>query len=89
MGVDAQEALTEGDEAGDVEDGVGRELMELDAVNEKQPTKKLVGRNRKSAEDKGHEHHPPARFRARDYLVAGEPHLLVALRQQPGRPSAS
>jgi hypothetical protein len=33
--VDAQETLAEGDETSNVEDGVGRELVKLNAVNKK------------------------------------------------------
>jgi hypothetical protein len=47
--MDVQEAFTEGDEAGDVKDGVGCELMELNTVYKNQPMKKFVGWNIKAA----------------------------------------
>ena len=46
MWVNAKEAFTQSDENGDVENRIGRELVQLHAVNEKKPTKKFVGGKR-------------------------------------------
>ena len=72
MRVDAQEAFTEGNEAGNLKKRVGREAMELEAINKEKPTKKIVGRQRKAAEEKCEENHRPSGFRCRDYLLAWE-----------------
>jgi hypothetical protein len=40
-----------------VKDGIQCELVKLHTVNKKKPTKKFVGRKRKTAEKKGEEHH--------------------------------
>jgi hypothetical protein len=46
VGTDAQESFTQSDEADNVQDLIWRELMQLHAVNKKQPTKKFMGRKR-------------------------------------------
>jgi hypothetical protein len=49
--------------------------MQLHAVNKKQPTKKFMGRERKTAEKEGKKHHLEARLWMRDDLRAGEDDL--------------
>jgi hypothetical protein len=48
MGIDPKEIFTKGDEAGNVQDRVRRELMKLHAVNKKKPTKEFMGMKRES-----------------------------------------
>ena len=72
MRVDAQEALAESNETGNLEKRVGRKIMELEAINKEKPMKKFVGGQRKATEEKCKEYHRPSRFRCRDYLLAGE-----------------
>jgi hypothetical protein len=50
--VDSKKRLTKSDETGNVENRIWRELVKLHAINEEKPTKKLVGRKRKTAEKK-------------------------------------
>ena len=52
--------------------------MELGAINEEKPTKKIVGRQRKAAKEKCEENHRQSRFRSRDYLLAWELDFGVA-----------
>jgi hypothetical protein len=44
MRINAKEGFTEGDKTSNVQNGIQHELMQLHAINEKKPTKKLVGR---------------------------------------------
>jgi hypothetical protein len=56
-----------------VKDRVRCELVKLHIVNkEKPPTKKLVGRKRKAAEEEGKKHYPTAAGGLRDLLSTGE-----------------
>jgi hypothetical protein len=48
MGLDPEERFTKSDKAGDVQNRVWRELVKLHAVNKEKPTKKFVGRERKT-----------------------------------------
>jgi hypothetical protein len=66
-----------------VEDGIGRELMHLHAINEKKPTEKFVGRERKTVEKEGKKHHPKALRRARDNLITGKS-ILHGLQEESG-----
>jgi hypothetical protein len=65
-----------------VEDGVGRELMQLHVIDEVEPTMKFMGGKRKATIDEGKEKYPEAIVRARDDLVAGNHHFR-GLREQP------
>jgi hypothetical protein len=60
MGFDPKERFAKGDEAGDVQNRIWRELVKLHAVNKEKPTKKFVGRERKTTQEKSEEHHPIA-----------------------------
>jgi hypothetical protein len=64
MGIDPKERFTKGDVAGNVQDRVRHELMELHAVNEKKPTEEFIGRKRESAQEESKKHHPIARKEA-------------------------
>jgi hypothetical protein len=55
-----------------MEDGVRCELVKLHTINKEKPTKKLVDRKRKSAEEEGKEHYPITARGLRDPLGAGE-----------------
>jgi hypothetical protein len=55
-----------------MEDGVRCELVKLHTINKKEPMKKLVGRERQSAEEEGDEHHPITARGLRDPLGAWE-----------------
>jgi hypothetical protein len=76
MGLDPQEGFIESDKIGDVQDRIWRELMKLHAINKEEPTKKLMGRKRKSMEKEGKEHHPITAQGLGDALGAGEDGLL-------------
>jgi hypothetical protein len=54
-----------------MEDGVRCELVKLHTINKEKPTKKLVGRKRKAAEEEGKEHYPITARGLRDPLGAG------------------
>jgi hypothetical protein len=54
--VNAEEGLANSDEDRKMEDGVWGQLPELDPVKEKKRAKELVGRKRKTTEQKGNEH---------------------------------
>jgi hypothetical protein len=58
MGIDPQEGLIEGNEAGNVQNRVRHELVKLHTINKEEPTKKFVGRKRKTTEKEGKKHHP-------------------------------
>jgi hypothetical protein len=49
--------------------------MQLHAVNKQKPTKKVVGRERETMEEKSQKHHPESRMRCRDDLSVGEDDL--------------
>ena len=75
MRVDTKVPLTKSDENNKLEDGIGCELEELHTVNKEQPTKELVGWNRKTTEEKGKEDYPPSGRRIRNLLTTGDPVL--------------
>src|SRR3954465_1619437 len=56
--LDANPALAKRDESRNVKKGIGRQMMNLNPIEEKEPTKELVGRKRKTAKNKGNEDHP-------------------------------
>jgi hypothetical protein len=68
-----------------MEDGVRCELVKLHTINKEKPMKKLVGRKRKSAEEKGKEHYPITARGLRHPLGAGELNG-VAARDEAVRP---
>ena len=56
---------------------IGRKVMKLEAINEKEPTEKIVGRQGKATEEKREENHRPSRLRSGDYLLTWEPDFGV------------
>jgi hypothetical protein len=51
--------------------------VKLHTVDEKKPTKELVGRERKTAQEKIKEHHPKAAWGLGDALSARERNLII------------
>jgi hypothetical protein len=76
MGFDPQERFTESDKIGDVQDRIWRELVKLHTVNKEKPTKKFLGRKRKTTEEEGKKHHLIAARGLVDAFGAGEDDLL-------------
>jgi hypothetical protein len=76
MGFDPQEGFTESDKIDNVQDRIWRELVKLHAVNKEKPTKKFVGRKRKTTEKESKKHHPIAARGLGDAFGAGEDDLL-------------
>src|SRR3954469_11915976 len=70
--LDTEQALAESDETGDMKKRVGRKMMQLDTIEEKQSTKKIVDWEGKAPKDKGNEHNPKPSRRTGNYLVAGK-----------------
>jgi hypothetical protein len=60
MGFDPQKGLAKSYKAGNVENRVWCELVKLHTIDEKKHAKELVGRERKTAQEKIKEHHPKA-----------------------------
>jgi hypothetical protein len=71
VGINSKEGLIEGDKTGDMQDRIRHELVKLHAINEKKPTKKFVGRKRKTAEEESKEHNPITARGLGDVLGAG------------------
>lgn len=65
VGVNAEEGFTQSNKDGNVEDGIGSQLPELNPLEEKKRAKKLVGGERKSAKQKSGEHNSKALWRPR------------------------
>jgi hypothetical protein len=77
MGIDPQERLTKSYKASNMKNGISCELMKLHTINEKKPTKELVGRKGKTAQKKGKKHHPKAVFGLGDSFGAREDDLII------------
>jgi hypothetical protein len=60
-----------------VQDGVWCELVKLQTINKKKPTKEFVGRKGKTAQEKGEEHHPKTISGLGDPFSAWEDNLVV------------
>jgi hypothetical protein len=76
MGLDPEKRFAKHNEAGNVQNRVGRELVKLHAINKEKPTKKFMGRERKFTQEKCKEHHPIAARGLGDALGAGEDDLI-------------
>jgi hypothetical protein len=76
MGIDPKERFTKGDIAGNVQDRVRRELMELHAVNKKKPTEEFVGMKGESTQEESKKHHPIAARGLGDALGARKDYLV-------------
>jgi hypothetical protein len=74
--LDPEERFAKSDKACDVQNRVWRELVKLHAVNKEKPTKKFVGRERKTMQEKSEKHHPIAARGLGDVLGAGEDDLI-------------
>jgi hypothetical protein len=59
-----------------MQDGIWCELMKLHTINEKKPTKELVGRKGKTTQEKGEKHHPKAISGLGDPFGAREDDLI-------------
>jgi hypothetical protein len=77
MGFDPQKGLAKIYKVGNVENRVWCELVKLHTVDEKKPMKELVGRERKSAQEKIKKHHPKAARGLGDALSARESDLII------------
>jgi hypothetical protein len=77
MGINPQKRLAQSYEASNMQDRVWCELVKLHTVNKNKPTKKFVGRKRKTAQKIGKEHHPKTIPGLGDPLSAGEDNLVV------------
>jgi hypothetical protein len=77
MGLDPQKQLAKGYKARNVKNRVWCELVKLHTVHEEKPTKELVGRERKTAQEESKEHHPKAARGLGDPLSAGEGDLII------------
>jgi hypothetical protein len=77
VGFDPQKRFTEGDKTGNVENRVWCELVKLHTVDEKKPTKELVGKERKTTQEKIKKHHPKAARVLGDALSARESDLII------------
>jgi hypothetical protein len=76
MGLDPEERFAKSDKACDVQNRVWRELVKLHAVNKEKPTKKFVGRERKTTQEESEKHHPIAAWGLGDALGAREDDLI-------------
>jgi hypothetical protein len=76
MGLDPKKRFAKHNKAGNVQNRVWHELVKLHAINKEKPTKKFVGRKRKSAQEKSKEHHPIAARGLGDALRAREDDLI-------------
>jgi hypothetical protein len=63
VGVNAEEGFTDSDEDRKVENGVWGQLPELNPVEEKKGTEKLVGRKREATEQESNKHNSEALWR--------------------------
>jgi hypothetical protein len=70
--VNAKEGLAESDKAGNAQNRIWCELVQLHAIDKQNPTKKFIGRKRKSTKEESKEHHSVAVLRFKDDLGAGE-----------------
>jgi hypothetical protein len=77
MGFDPQKRLAKGNKASNVKNRVRCDLVKLHIVHEKKPTKELVGRERKTAQEKRKKHHPEAARGLGDPLSAREGDLII------------
>jgi hypothetical protein len=62
-----------------MEDGIGGELVELNSVNKKGPPEEFINGESEAAPETSGKHNPKAFRRARDYLIASGPPLVVNL----------
>jgi hypothetical protein len=77
MGFDPQKRFAKSDKTSNVENRVWCELVKLHTVHEKKPMKELVGRERKTAQEKSKKHHPKAALGLGDPLGARKDDLII------------
>ena len=86
--LDSEEALTQCDKNRHVEDGIGRQLMQLKPIDKEEAPKKFVDRGRKTADEMVNKTDPILHWRrwialflgeARCVLLLGEPQLLLQI----------
>jgi hypothetical protein len=70
MGLDSQEAFTERDEARNVKDCVGIQIMKLNPVSEKEASKERMRGKRQTPQQEGDEKYPKSRRRPGNDLRA-------------------
>jgi hypothetical protein len=76
VGIDPKEGFTESDKTSDVQDIIWRELVKMHAINKEEPTKKFVGRKRKTTEKESKKHHLITARGLRDAFSTREDDLL-------------
>ena len=77
--LDPEEALTQCDKNRHVEDGIGRQLMQLKPIDKKKTSKKLMDRGRKTADEVVNETDPILDWRRRIALLLGEAERVLLL----------
>jgi hypothetical protein len=77
MGFDHQKGLAKSYKAGNVENRVWCELVKLHTIDEKKPTKELVGAGEKDRARENQKHHPKAARGLGDALSARERDLII------------
>jgi hypothetical protein len=60
-----------------MQNGIWCELMKLHTIHKKKPTKELVGRKEKTAQEKGKKHHPKTVSGLRGPFGAQEDDLII------------
>jgi hypothetical protein len=81
MRMDAEETLVEGNENGNMEERVWGQLMQLNPVDEKETTKKLMDRSGETANEEVNECYPEFDRRMRDAFIAGKHQGLLLFQQ--------
>jgi hypothetical protein len=77
IGFDPQKRLAKGNKISNVKNRVWCELVKLHTVHEKKPTKELMGREKKTTQEKSKKHHPDAARGLGDALRAREGDLII------------
>jgi hypothetical protein len=76
MGFDPEKRFAKSNEAGNVQNRVWCEVVKLNAIDKEKPTKKFVGRERKTAKEESKEHHLTAARGLGDALGARKDDLV-------------
>jgi hypothetical protein len=71
VGLDPQEAFTQRDEARNVKNRVGIQIMELNPIHEKKPMKEDMWGKREPPQQESHENYPESRRRPGNNLETG------------------
>jgi hypothetical protein len=82
MGVDAEETFTKSDENGDMDDGIGSQLVQLNLVNEKESPKELMNMHGEAAKEESSENYQISFGRIGGRFIPGSLHLLF-IGEQP------